>query len=369
MKVCLFVDCISPHQIPLGRMLCARIGREHFRYIYENELSIDRKEMGWSECGPEWCIASGTTEGIDWIHNADIVLSGIRDIALFVERVNKGKITYYMSERWFKPPFGILRLCHPRFFRMAWRLFSLLMRGNGHFQYLPIGFWAAKDMARLVELFNGDVRCLFRTPKVDFEKMPMGEIYGYPWMRMWGYFVEASKIFSVHSVRRNMVSPLRVLWVGRMLSWKRVDTIIKAVGSCLAKMPVELTIVGDGPECGKLRRLAKQRLGDNLEGFHMRDSVAVGEVRELMRQNDVYVLSSDGYEGWGAVVSEALEEKMIVLGTYEAGASATILPKTNLFHAGDDKALSEMLLYVRKLDKHSFLWTAQYAANRLLDHL
>ena len=62
-----------------------------------------------------------------------------------------------------------------------------------------------------------------------------------------------------------------------------------------------------------------------------------------MHEHDIYVLASDAHEGWGAVVSEALEEGMKVLGTYEAGASATILPITNLFHAGDWRSLMTML--------------------------
>ena len=62
-----------------------------------------------------------------------------------------------------------------------------------------------------------------------------------------------------------------------------------------------------------------------------------------MREHDVYVLASNGYEGWGAVVSEALEEGMKVVGTYEAGSSGTMLPKSNLFHAGDWKGLLNIL--------------------------
>ena len=62
-----------------------------------------------------------------------------------------------------------------------------------------------------------------------------------------------------------------------------------------------------------------------------------------MRSHDVYVLPSNGYEGWGAVVSEALEEGMRVLGTFEAGASATMLPRERLFRAGDWRRLARLL--------------------------
>lgn len=71
--------------------------------------------------------------------------------------------------------------------------------------------------------------------------------------------------------------------------------------------------------------------------------MVLNQVCKLTREHDVYVLSSNGYEGWGAVVSEALEEGMNVIGTYEAGASATILPKERLFHSGDYKTLAVLL--------------------------
>ena len=92
--------------------------------------------------------------------------------------------------------------------------------------------------------------------------------------------------------------------------------------------------------------------------------VSVVDVRNLMRNHDVYILASDGYEGWGAVVSEALEEGMLVLGTYEAGSSATILSPKNLFHAGDWRYLMEKLCDQNsdKTGNEKFLWSAQEAA-------
>ena len=80
-----------------------------------------------------------------------------------------------------------------------------------------------------------------------------------------------------------------------------------------------------------------------------------------MREHDVYVLSSNAYEGWGTVVSEALEEGMKVVGTYEAGASATMLPESNLFHAGDWRCLKN-ILENQILDVSIGDWTADFAA-------
>ena len=86
-----------------------------------------------------------------------------------------------------------------------------------------------------------------------------------------------------------------------------------------------------------------------------------------MRNHDVYVLTSNEFEGWGAVVNEALEEGMEVVGTFEAGASATILPRENLFHAGDWRGLCRLLL--SKHEKSTIIgeWSVDSAARKLIE--
>ena len=164
-------------------------------------------------------------------------------------------------------------------------------------------------------------------------------------MMPWGDFVSPS----VGGSSRKKEDPLKVLWAGRELRWKRVRDIEKAVA--LVNKNVE----------GEQRAICFTKL----------TGVTMAEVRKAMREHDVYVLASDATEGWGCVVNEALEEGMRVLGTFEAGASAAMLPKERLYHAGDVKALAR-LLELEAQDGGSLPpcsigeWTAQAAATRLL---
>jgi glycosyltransferase involved in cell wall biosynthesis len=124
---------------------------------------------------------------------------------------------------------------------------------------------------------------------------------------------------------------------------------------------ISLDVYGVGPEESRLKKMAV-RYGESIK-FH--PPVPIEEVRNLMHKHDVYVLSSNPYEGWGAVVSEALEENMKVVGTYEAGASATILPESNLYPAGDWMKLADIL--VSDVEKTGIgEWTAESAARALL---
>ena len=107
--------------------------------------------------------------------------------------------------------------------------------------------------------------------------------------------------------------------------------------------------------------------------IRLHSQVSIDDVRRLMRENDVYVLSSNASEGWGAVTNEALEEGMHVLGTYEAGSSATILNEDDLFHAGDWKRLQFLLERCLDEKRHGTLkgqgigeWSAEKAADRLM---
>ncbi len=397
MKIALLTNVISPHQLPLAEAIVKLVGEENYRYVYTEPLHGERAKMGWDDLGIRVRCEQGTFDD-PILKEADVLISGHRALDLFETRNVAGKKTFYAAERWFKPPLGMLRLLSPGYFRMAWRFVKCLK--SECFQFLPIGVHAARDMARLMGLFSGDLRCLFRAPKVAFESRPGGVIvplkeairagvlsqeeiafgkkYGFVqipkqhWneltpsgmfakMKMWGYFVAPSNA-KRESHALPVEHPKRVLWVGRLLDLKRVDVLVRAVRPHpdLKRVDVSLQIYGNGPKEASLQKLA-----EGCPNISFRDFVSIAQVRQLMREHDVYVLPSNGYEGWGAVVSEALEEGMKVLGTVEAGSTATILPPGNLFKAGDVNRLRALLrsdIPTMEIGK----WTAEAAARWLV---
>ncbi len=379
MTIALLTNIISPHRIPLSHQLAAMVGHKNYRYYYTEPLHSERAELGWcgNECH-EWCVPF--SESDNSIIKEDLFVSGLRRWDLLLSRAGQGLPSIYASERWFKPSFGFWRIFVPSYYHMAAKFVGLLSSFSPVY-YFPQGVHAARDMARLCGLLHGDWRCLFRAPKLAFEMKPCGRIwlknrgddkrYCLDKMRMWGYFVEPSQYPNPHSPIHNSTT-LKVLWVGRLLHWKRVDTIIRAVGELArpssnsnsnsnSHSPITLDIYGIGPEENRLKKLAA-KYGDHIK-FHQ--PVSISEVRKLMKEHDVYVLASNGYEGWGAVVSEALEEGMRVIGTCEAGSSATMLPETNLFHAGDWRRLANLLASdVPQIGIDN--WSSKEAAQRLL---
>lgn len=343
MKIVCWTVAVSPHQLPLAKEIAKRIGEGNYRYLYRDEPTAERRDLGWNfDSAPEWCRRA--TEDDPALMDADLVYTGgLRPLNLVARRIAAGKKTYYVTERWFKPlrilglnmP-GRWRMLSPGYSRMARRMVTML--NNPLCKVLAIGPWAKKDMIEL---------------GVREEQI---------WD--WGYFVEEGKVESV----KCKITNLKVLWVGRLVKLKRVDTIIRAVSSLPHSItpPLTLDIYGTGPEERRLQKLSEKH-GDIIK-FH--PSVPIDEVRKLMREHDVYVMASDENEGWGAVVSEALVEGMRVIGTFEAGASAAMLPKERLFHSGDWRGLVDLLVKESRgaLPACSIgEWTAEKAAERLVE--
>ncbi len=94
-----------------------------------------------------------------------------------------------------------------------------------------------------------------------------------------------------------------ILFVGRLLALKQVDTLIRACAKVFQTTPGHLVIAGDGPQRVSLERLATEtRIGQRVAfcGFQPPEKLI-----ELYTAADLFVLPSSD-ETWGVVVLEAL---------------------------------------------------------------
>lgn len=321
MRVLQVTNLISPHQTPLARQLATVVGEKSFRLAATLPMTVAMGKRGWSndEADP-WILRVGENEEHriefeQWWNDADVVISGSLNVAGLADRVCRGKLTFYTSERWWKPQLGMARLLHPNFAWTAYQ-FSRLAQ-SPFFHYLPMGGYAATDMRRIAA-FEGRIL-------------------------NWGYFTAVPDPLP-ECIERD--GTLRILWAGRMLAWKRVDTLARAFALLIGQNPkVHLTLIGDGPCREKLEWLTqKLEIAGNVE-FH--DSMLAGQVREQMRKAHVYVLPSNAYEGWGAVLNEAMSEGCAVIASEAAGAAKTMLRHGEnglLFKSGDHRRLAELLV-------------------------
>ena len=137
-----------------------------------------------------------------------------------------------------------------------------------------------------------------------------------------------------------MDSPYRVLFVGRLISLKRVHDLIDALAR-VAGHAFELAIVGAGPLEAELRLRAKSRLGDRVVWLGQRP---MNEISAIMAQADCLVLPSRN-DGWGAVVSEALMSGTPAICSNRCGAAGVVRASGvgGVFNTGDVEGLAQLL--------------------------
>ncbi len=107
-------------------------------------------------------------------------------------------------------------------------------------------------------------------------------------------------------------TPLRLLFVGRLVPTKNVDVVVEAVaGACAMGADVTLDVIGEGPALAGLVELsARMGVSDRVR---FRGALPVDEVLEAYRGADVLALVSDS-EGWPKVIVEAMAFGVVPIG-------------------------------------------------------
>lgn len=110
----------------------------------------------------------------------------------------------------------------------------------------------------------------------------------------------------------------------------------------------KLKFIGDGELKERLQQeIEKKKL---QESIHLVGSVSINQIPDYLYNSDVLVLPSL-YDGWGAVVNEALQAGCYVICSDACGACMLLDENPNLgrlFKAGDEKELADCLKYVNE---------------------
>ena len=269
-------NILSPHQSAYLRAL-AEMGHE-VHLIVEQPTLPERDAMGWDHP--------------DFGHTRITVAPDEATIAAILDDgAVRGAYHVVSGPRGTRLALPVLRQCRAR------RLPVGLLCEAGDHRGVP-------GILRRV-LYARDALIWRRT--VDFV-LAMGQL-GVDWYRQVGY--RHDRIFPfAYSVETppSCSSPppgdgvVQLTYVGSLIPLKGLDLLLKALAP-LAHLPWALDIIGDGPVRSALQRLAaRQGIAERLT---LHGTLPMSGIAPQLARTDLLVLPSR-YDGWGAVINEAL---------------------------------------------------------------
>ena len=138
------------------------------------------------------------------------------------------------------------------------------------------------------------------------------------------------------------------LYVGRLVEYKNVDTIIRALALTYPDGKYHLHIVGEGAEFNNLKELCTKVSSEESVIFH--GQMQRGDVFDLMKKCSCFIMVSDN-ETFGMVYLEAMISGCITVASEKGGVDGVIIDGVNgyLSKQKDVNALVEKLRIIDNL--------------------
>ena len=295
MKIVFVSNFLNHHQIALCEALRKRC--EDFYFVATQEI----KNIGFQKStDAEYVVKYYSNEerlkAEVLIMNADAVIFGACPNELIEIRMKENKLSFLFSERFLK--------------KGVWR------------RFIPRTCKAIQD--RIAKYYDKKMYSLCASAYLSYDLSFFG--FSQDKCLKWGYFPEIKTYEDINELlmRKKKAS---ILWVGRLIEWKHPETVI-LLAKHLKKTgyAFRLSIVGSGPLEAKLLKIIKK---EKLEGcVQMLGPMSPEQVRNHMEQSEVFIFTSNRYEGWGAVLNEAMNSGCSVVASHAIGSVPFLIEDT-----------------------------------------
>ncbi|MDQ2867330.1 MAG: glycosyltransferase family 4 protein [Verrucomicrobiota bacterium] len=131
--------------------------------------------------------------------------------------------------------------------------------------------------------------------------------------------------------------PRQILFVGRLVSDKGADILLRAAASLRDARTLDITIIGDGPEREALEKLAR----DLQLNVRFAGAMRGEELVRAFHQHQLLVVPSRWAEPFGIVALEGIACGCVVIGSADGGLPDAIGPCGLTFRNGDEGDLAE----------------------------
>lgn len=347
MQVVYISNYMNHHQLPLCKELYRELG-DNFTFVATQKVSAQRLALGYRDMDGEYPFVKSLQDEkqIEMLCNScDMLLVGSAPDRCFQGRLFLGKPVIKCSERFFK---------NGQTWKQLPRNLICALRHIRRYRRKPLYFLCASAYTA------ADVNAF-----ADYR----GRVF------RWGYFPEtqgqpcgAKKAGSI-------------LWAGRYLSWKHPEAVIE-LGKRLGKDG--LTFAAEMLGCGELLGPIQEQIQTSgLAGkISTPGAVPAEQVRSRMGKAQIFLLTSDHTEGWGAVLNEAMAAGCAVVASDAAGATPFLVTHGEngmVFPSGDWEAMYQCVrqlledpgmasqLGKKAAETVAGLWSAEEAAHRLLN--
>ena len=267
MKFVFVSNFLNHHQIPFSETLRSLV--DEFYFVSTQSDQVQGYQV---PSDAEYVVRYDSDDKCraeELILSADVVIFGACPNELIEMRMRENKLSFLYTERFFK--------------KGTWRRFIPRTR--------------KKVTNRIIRYKDKNIFILCASGFVSHDV----SLLGFPTEKCfkWGYFPKVESNTSCEKTENS------ILWAGRMLSWKRPEIALKVAKKLKVKgYRFKMTIAGDGPQKACVDRLIKKYALEDLVqtvGSKMHD-----ELLSLMASTQIFLFTSDRYEGWGAVLNEAM---------------------------------------------------------------
>lgn len=348
MRIVFWQNCLSPHQLPYIVHLLDDERVDKVIVIAGEAVNETRKNMGWEVAqipGLDRCevYLNPMPQTIDFLlsdrsYDSYHLFSGIRGFQ-FVFDAFKKSLKYNLKR-------GLITE-RPNTFAFG--------RANGK----PL--WAHRIRFLLQDRkFTPCIQHVFAMGEdaVNYFRSVCKSWKVYPF----AYCTNCSE-FSEKELTSLSQEDIRMTYVGSLSWWKAPIDILKSAIS-LSK-GYHINFIGDGSERNKMEHFIKQHgLTDNISLLGTKQN---SEIPSILSQHDILILPSI-YDGWGAVVNEALQRGLYVICSDKCGAKELLADERCgcVFRGGDIGQLSKILQHcishiniIRENREFRLLWAAQ----------
>lgn len=337
MRIVFWQNCLSPHQLPYIEHLIDDDRVDEVVVVAGGDVSEERKRMGWhttlsggtgltkkiiapsdfeireimgSEPGQSWHMFSGIRADSFVFHCLQISLSYNLKRGIITERPNTYDFKHNLKNA---KPYWMHRL---RFLLQDWK----------YARQIQTVFAMGQDAVNY-----------YKSLPVQWSVFPFC------------YCTEPAKHTNQES--ETTISPvksdseLRYLFCGSLSSRKNPLSIVRVLSNLRRPIRGQVKVIGDGA----LRSRIEKYIGNN----HLTETVSLlgirpqSEISQHMAEADILILPSL-YDGWGAVVNEALQAGCFIICSDACGASDLIKADARLgivFHCDDEEQLRSSILW------------------------